>query len=68
MKYNIIGITALMVIYNALFAYIIVRFTFGTVRLVLLALVALDYIIIFYFVVGIANELRLSRARKKAMR
>ncbi len=57
MKISIVWITLLMFIYNALFAYMIIQFTGGQIRLLLLAFVALDYIMIFYLVLGIAKEL-----------
>ena len=57
MKSNVIFITIFMFIYNALFAYMITQFTSGQIRLILLGFVAIDYIIIFYLVLGIAREL-----------
>jgi hypothetical protein len=57
MKISIVWITLLMFIYNALFAYMIIQFTGGQIRLLLLAFVALDYMLIFYLVLGVARSI-----------
>lgn len=54
----ILIVTILLFLYNAFFTYIIVQLTAGVGRLVFLILVSLDYIIIFYLVLSIANELK----------
>lgn len=58
-------VTVLLFIYNALFTYIIINLTQGTSRFVFLILLALDYIIIFYFVLQVARELKFGKQDKK---
>jgi hypothetical protein len=57
-KKAIFIVTALLFVYNAFFTYIIVQLTAGAGRFVFLILVSLDYIIIFYLVISIANQLK----------
>ena len=55
-------VTVLLFVYNALFTYIIINLTAGFSRAVFLILLALDYMIIFYFILQVAHELRFSKA------
>ncbi|MDE1860850.1 MAG: hypothetical protein KGH72_03985 [Candidatus Micrarchaeota archaeon] len=61
----IIFVTILLFIYNAFFTYIIVNLTSGTGRFVFLLLISLDYVIIFYFVLSIATELKRNKLFSK---
>ncbi len=62
-------VTVLLFIYNALFTYIVINLTSGTSRFVFLILLALDYVIIFYFILQIAHEIKFEKnAAKKRKR
>lgn len=54
-------VTLLLFIYNALFTYIIINLTQGSSRFVFLILLAIDYVIIFYFVLQVARELKFNK-------
>lgn len=57
-------VTVLLFIYNALFTYIIINLTSGQSRFVFLILLALDYIIIFYFILQVAHEIKFEKPGK----
>ena len=58
-------VTVLLFVYNALFTYIIINLTVGVSRLVFLILLALDYVIIFYFILQVAHEIKFDRRGPK---
>lgn len=59
---NVIAlVTVLLFVYNALFTYIIINLTQGTSRFIFLILLALDYVIIFYFILQIAREIKFQK-------
>lgn len=64
MRPAVFVITALMFAYNALFAYLVLKLSTGSNGLILLALIGIDFIIIFYFVYDLAQELGLIKTRR----
>lgn len=68
LKQIIVLVTVLLFIYNAFFTYIIINFTIGVSRFVFLILISFDYIIIFYFILSIAAELRKEGKLKRGSR
>ena len=54
----ILLVTVLLFIYNAFFTFIIINLTQGVSRFVFLILISFDYVIIFYFILSVASELR----------
>lgn len=63
--------TLLMFIYNSLLAYVLVRVTPSPDRLPLLALIAVDYIIIFYYFISVSSRVelfKLARAERNKTR
>ncbi|MDE1768632.1 MAG: hypothetical protein KGH64_05020 [Candidatus Micrarchaeota archaeon] len=65
LKKTILLVTLLLFIYNALFTYIITQLTHGTGQLIFLVLLALDYIIIFYFILQIAHEMKFMKVKSR---
>ncbi len=68
LKNTIALVTVLLFIYNALFTYIIINLTQGLSRFVFLMLLALDYVIIFYFVLQVAHEMKFEKPGSKKKR
>jgi hypothetical protein len=54
----ILFVTFLLFIYNAFFTYIIIELTTGIQQFLFLIFISLDYVIIFYFILSIAAEIR----------
>ncbi len=68
LKRTILLVTILLFVYNALFTYIIINLTTGLsniTRGIFLGLLALDYIIIFYFILQVANEIKFVKSTGK---
>lgn len=68
LKRTILLVTILLFVYNALFTYIIINLTTGlstVTRGIFLGLLALDYIIIFYFILQVANEIKFVKSTDK---
>jgi hypothetical protein len=63
LKKIITAFTILLFIYNVIFTWVIFQFTVGPERAIFLILVAVDYIIIFYFVLGMASEFKFRKKK-----
>lgn len=62
-------VTVLLIVYNALFAYVIINSTSGNTRTVFLGLLGLDFLVIFYFIQHIASEMTFEKpGERKAKR
>jgi hypothetical protein len=61
LKNTIALVTVLLFIYNIFFTYIVVNLTAGPSRDVFLILLSLDYVIIFYFILQVAHELKFTK-------
>lgn len=65
LKSTILLVTVLLFIYNALFTYMVIKLTTGTIQGVFLILLALDYIIIFYFILQVSHEIKFEKPKVK---
>jgi hypothetical protein len=65
LRKTIFLVTILLFVYNAFFTYIIINLTAGSSRFLFLSLLGLDYIIIFYFIIQIAHEIKFDKKRRK---
>ena len=68
LRTTIAFVTLLLFTYNAFFTYVIINITAGTNRDVFLVLLSLDYMIIFYFILQVAHELKFSKPEEDARR